>query len=82
MCQPFETCLFRVVWQRPDLRFVLRHDMLSYAICSPMGLSSIGILLPGFAPATIPLPRQGCLVDAHERHDYRTRPNYFPWSSR
>ena len=67
---------------RPDLHFVLRHDLLSHAVCPPMGLSSIGILLPRLAHAAIPLPRQGCFVDTHERHDYRTHPDYFPMSSR
>jgi hypothetical protein len=77
MCEPFETCLYRGYGQRPDLRFVFYHDMLSHPICPAMDLSSIGILWPGSAYATNPLPCQGCLVDTHGRHDYRGYPDPF-----
>lgn len=63
--------------QRTDLRFVLHHNMLSYSVCAAMDLFSTGVLWPRFAYADVPLPRQGCLVGAYERHDYRMLPGSF-----
>ena len=64
--------------QRTDLRFVLRHDMLSYSVCAAMDLSCTGILWPRFIFTVVPFPHQGCLVGTHERHDYRTLPLFIP----
>lgn len=58
--------------QRADVRFLLHHNMLSYPVCATMDLSCAGVLWPRFTHAGIPLPHQGCLIDAHERHDYGT----------